>query len=197
MRVGGGFDLTEIASRAGYAAFRVKGKKAAEIFENEAGGHRWQRQPPNDKKGRRHTSTITVAVLPDVKIDKKLLKKKDFEISMTYGDGPGGQKRNKTETCVVLRHKETGVSVRCQATVSQKKNLDTAIATANERLSVLSKKKNKKKRNKKRAEQVGSGQRGDKRRTISVKRDDVVDHVNNKSMSYKQYLKGDIGRLHK
>ena len=81
------------------------GPRAAAAFRDEAGGHRWQRVPPNDKNGRVHTSTITVAVLPEpTEVDVRIAPG-DLDWSTCYGTGPGGQKRNKTESTVLLTHR--------------------------------------------------------------------------------------------
>lgn len=89
-----------------------EGAGARRLFANEGGGHRWQRIPPNEKRGRVHTSTITVAVL-DPEVEARFaLNENDVDLQTTRGSGPGGQHRNKTESCVVATHKKTGISVR-------------------------------------------------------------------------------------
>src|SRR4051812_41900501 len=107
---------------------RVAGAKAAECFGEEAGGHRWQRIPPNEKRGRVHTSTITVAVLPEPAAAEVTLSEKELSWSTCRGTGSGGQKRNKTESTVVLKHLPTGMQVRCETTRSQQKNRELALA---------------------------------------------------------------------
>jgi len=93
----------------------VTGARAEPLFRDEAGGHRWQRVPPNEKRDRVHTSTITVAVLPEPTEVEVRVAERDLDWSTCYGTGPGGQKRNKTESTVLLTHRPSGLQVRCDA----------------------------------------------------------------------------------
>ena len=194
MRVGGHFDFALLDDRPGQIIMRIAGKGVHKLFKNEAGGHRWQRQPPNDKRGRVHTSTITVAVLPELSHNAVEINKKDIEIRTTYGHGPGGQNRNKRDTCVVLTHKPSGITVTCQ-TKSQHHNKVMAMEILEARLANINSEVDAAKRNSSRSHQVGRGMRGDKRRTISVRQDKVTDHVTNKTISYKKYMRGHIEGL--
>src|SRR3990167_10512299 len=94
------FDLELLDRRSGYMCFKVSGKDAYEYFKNEAGGHRWQRIPPTERKGRVQTSTITVAVLEEVNPKDIQISDKDLDWRFTRGTGPGGQHKNKTDTAV-------------------------------------------------------------------------------------------------
>jgi peptide chain release factor 1 len=105
---------------------------ACNIYKNEPGGHRWQRIPPTEKKGRVHTSTVTVACIykDDTEIDVDL---SDVVIRTTKDSGPGGQHRNKTESCVVMTDKKTGLTVK-SAKKSQHQNREIAKTTLVERI---------------------------------------------------------------
>ncbi len=107
------FDLTLLEERDGFLSFQVEGPAATQVFGQEGGGHRWQRVPPTERRGRVHTSTITVAVLAVPTPQECALHPDDLLITTTRGSGPGGQNRNKVETEVVVTHKPTGLQVRC------------------------------------------------------------------------------------
>ena len=193
--IGGGFSLTVLANRPGYIVFKVKGKQAKEIFKNEPGGHRWQRIPPTERKGRVHTSTITVAVLEEFKNLDINISSKDVTYKATRGSGPGGQKRNKVHSAVQVTHKKTGLRVDVCEGVSQRRNKDKALKRMEKRLNRASKKKARKDRDETRKGQVGSGMRGDKVRTIQCRRNVVKNHITGKKMTYKRYVDGFIEDL--
>src|ERR1051326_6099740 len=92
------FDLLLLEEREGFLSFQVEGEAARRVFCNEGGGHRWQRVPPTEKRGRVHTSTVTVAVLSVPNEAEFTLNPDDLEITTTRGSGPGGQHRNQVET---------------------------------------------------------------------------------------------------
>lgn len=181
--VGFDFELTE--NRLGFVAVRISGKSVA-VFANEAGGHRWQRVPKNDD--RVQTSTVTVAVLPEPSDAQLHIREQDLEWSTCRGSGAGGQHRNKTESAVQLRHVPTGLSVRCESERSQTQNRRTALATLRARIWQAQQDAGSASRAQDRRQQVGSGMRGDKRRTI--RSDGVVDHVTGKRWSFKDYVRG-------
>ena len=174
--------------------FRVSGKRAAKIFSNEAGGHRWQRIPPTEKRGRVQTSTITVAVLPEPKQHECHLDDKDLVIITRRGSGPGGQHRNKTDSCVDIKHKPTGIMVTVDGR-DQHKNKALAKRILSAKLLAKERERGILQRNQKRRQQVGCGMRGDKRRTIRVGDNQVVDHILGKTVSYKEYVKGNLDEL--
>jgi peptide chain release factor 1 len=187
-----GFNCSIIETRPGYALLKICGKNAFGIFKNEAGGHRWQRVPPTEKRGRVHTSTITVAVLPKLKNSKIRINPRDLEEVFVRGSGAGGQHRNKTSTCVVLTHKPTGIKIRIDGGRSQAANRQTAIDVLRARLEGEVQSKTVSSHNKKRKNQIGSGMRGDKIRTVQVRNDKVIDHRSGKIMSFKIYYRGDM-----
>jgi peptide chain release factor 1 len=175
--------------------FRVEGKKAKSAFEHEAGGHRWQRVPPTEKRGRVHTSTVTVAVLEEPTEYELQIDPKDLEIKTTRGSGAGGQHRNKTDTCVIVTHLPSGLQVRVDGGRSQHLNRESALRLLRARLQAQGQAQLSNQRKSKRRDQVGSGMRGCKRRTIAIQRDSVVDHISGRSISYKDYSRGRLDLL--
>lgn len=141
----------------------------------EAGGHRWQRVPPTERRGRVHTSTVTVAVFQVLPETKWTLMESDIEVFTTKDSGPGGQHRNKTESCVVMRHRPTGIEAKASAK-SQHQNRKTARAMLEARVHAAEEGKAASTRAQVRRQQVGSGMRGDKVRTYRVQDDIVTDH---------------------
>ena len=188
---GGVFDLEVVEQLPAQIVFRVTGREAESVFRDEAGGHRWQRIPPNEKRGRVHTSTVTVAVLPEPTEAQIRIPEGDLDWTTCRGSGPGGQNRNKTETAVVLKHKPSGLTVRCETERSQLQNKATALALLRARLLHAERERATGARDDARRAQVGSGMRGDKRRTIRVQDGQVHDHPTGRRWSYKEYERGD------
>lgn len=174
---------------------RVSGRGVRQAFEREPGGHRFQRVPPTEKRGRVHTSTITVAVLEEPREHEIRIDPRDLEESFTRGSGKGGQHRNKTDTCVVLKHLPTGIKVRVDGGRSQHVNRETALSVLRARLKEAEGEKKVRDQNRRRRRQVGSGMRGDKVRTVAMQRDSVTDHQTGKVMKAKQYLRGNLRDL--
>jgi len=170
----------------------VSGKGAEHAFRNEGGGHRYQRIPPTERKGRVQTSTVTVAVLSVPEEHECHLDEKDLDWKTCRGSGAGGQHRNVTDSAVQLTHKPTGLMVRCESERSQFQNRATALALLRARLGEQQAGAKQASRNQDRKDQVGTGQRGDKRRTVALQRDQVHDHITDKRMSVKQYLRGEL-----
>lgn len=175
--------------------FHVSGARAAHAFRNEPGGHRWQRVPPTEKRGRVHTSTVTVAVLDEPSESEIRIDPRDVDEKFVRGSGSGGQHRNTADTCVMLTHRPSGVAIRVDGGRSQWFNRQTAMGLLRARLKQARDRQGRTDRNAQRRAQVGSGQRGDKRRTISLQRDQVVDHVTGRRISAKRYLRGEIDAL--
>ena len=138
---------------------------------------------------------ISVAVLSEKSnIDIKI-KSKDLRIETCRGQGKGGQHRNVTDSAVRITHIPTGITA-SSSIKSQYQNREIAMETLKQRLYELEKDKVRSKRNKKRENQVGKKGRGGKKRTISEKRNEVVDHNTGKRMKYKKYERGFIEDLH-
>jgi peptide chain release factor 1 len=185
------FDIELVDSRPGVLVFRVIGNRAQSVFQNEPGGHRWQRIPPTEKRGRVQTSTITVAVLPEPTETEVSVRLSDLEWTTCRGSGPGGQHRNKTESAVQVKHIPSGIFVRCETERSQQQNKNTAMATLKARLWQIQKDIHMGQRVSDRKAQVGSGMRGDKRRTIRCQDGVVTDHLTGKRWRLKEYMRGE------
>lgn len=170
----------------------ISGDNSLKNLTNEAGGHRIQRVPPTEKRGRVHTSTVTVAVLNnDVKVDSRYLMRedKDFYVEWFSGTGKGGQKRNKSQSCCRLYHLPTGL-VETRQGRSRVNNENDAKQALLATLDNMGKTEHYDKQSSIRKEQVGSGMRGDKIRTIRFQDDIAVDHETNKKTTAKRYLRG-------
>jgi peptide chain release factor 1 len=168
--------------------FEGRGSRA--LFLPEAGGHRWQRVPPTEKRGRVQTSTITVAVLDPLVADRYELDLRDVEIRKTLGSGPGGQHRNKTESCVIATHKPTGLAVRVDMR-SQPQSLAMALRILSAKLADIETMERNQGRNAERRAQVGSGMRGDKIRTYREQDDRVTDHRSGATFRLSLWMRGD------
>jgi peptide chain release factor 1 len=188
---GGVFSVTIEQRRAGAVVFRAVGPGARELFEAEVGGHRWQRVPPNEKRGRVHSSTITVAVLDELVAIETAIPESELEWSTCRSTGSGGQHLQKTDSAVQLVHVPTGIQVRSQSNRSQHQNRITALVILRERLAKSRRDELHTQRAAERRTQVGSGMRGDKRRTVRVQDDSVVDHLSGRSWRYRDYKRGE------
>ena len=185
------FSVEILDERRGVVTFRAVGGAAAACFRDEAGGHRWQRVPPTEKHDRVHTSTITVAVLPEPSEIEVRLDERDLDWSTCRGTGSGGQKRNKTESTVQLTHRPSGVQVRCETSRSQQHNRAMALVLLRARLWAAERERLHGARASERRAQVGSGMRGDKRRTIRCQDGIVTDHLLGRRWPLRAYLRGE------
>jgi peptide chain release factor 1 len=186
---GGVFDAELVQQRTGFASVLFQGKGARALFANEAGGHRFQRIPPGEKRGRVHTSTVTVATLdPEVEASAEL-DESEVAIRRTRGGGPGGQHRNKVESCVVAVHRETGIRVRADMR-SQHASKAMALQILAARVRDQRERAERSGRDAHRREQVGSGMRGDKVRTYRTQDDRVTDHRSGRTFRLATWLRG-------
>ena len=170
-------------------SFEGAGSRA--LFGQEAGGHRWQRIPPTERRGRVQTSTVTVAVLDPAAPGTPAVAERDVEIVTARGSGPGGQKRNKTETCIIATHRPTGMQVRIDNERSQHQNRRIALQVLAARLAAAATDRSVRAENELRRDQVGSGERGDKVRTYRVRDDLVTDHRTGKKQRLAAWLRGE------
>lgn len=159
------------------------------------GYHRWQRIPSTEKNGRMHTSTVLVTLVKNEDFSFTL-KKSDVVATFTKGTGNGGQNKNKVETCVVLRHIPTNITIRIDGR-SRIQNEELAWKGLEMRVSEYYKSLKNKENSDSKRNQVGIQNRANKVRTYNVKNDFVKDHVTNKTITIKQLYKGDIDKLHK
>jgi peptide chain release factor 1 len=183
--------LEVVEIRPGFAALHADGPRAAQVFANESGGHRWQRIPPTEKRGRVHTSTITVAVLPEPTEVELRLNPADLDWQTCRGSGAGGQHRNVTASAVQLTYRPTKLMVRCESERSQQQNRRTALTLLRAKLWEAQRAAVSQARASDRRQQVGSGMRGDKRRTIRVQDGQVHDHLTGQRWRYRDYVRGD------
>lgn len=188
LRSGSVFSVEAIDERPGICVLEVTGDRAAVVFGNESGGHRWQEY--QDRHDRVHTSTVTVAVMTEPPKSQCVIDERDIEVSFCRGSGKGGQNRNKRDTVAVVKHVPTGLAVRAESERSQHANRESAMSLLRARLWQQQSGKASKARADDRRAQVGCGARGDKRRTLQVQHGTVVDHVTGKTWRYRDYAKG-------
>lgn len=169
----------------------IVGRGAAALFAGEPGGHRWQRVPETEKRGRVHTSTITVAVLEEPRDEALSIRPEDVDVETMRGSGAGGQHRNKTDSAVRARHRPTGIEVRCESERSQHRNRELAMRVLAARVADQARSAADDARAADRRQQLGSGMRGCKRRTIRTQDDQVTDHVDGRTWRFKSYSRGD------
>ncbi len=161
--------------------FEINGPNAYKTLMQESGVHRVQRIPKTEKGGRIHTSTATVAVLPQVeKIDFEI-KEEDLKVEVFRAGGPGGQHVNKVETAVRVTHLPTKITVSCQDEKSQSRNKEKALKILRSRLYQIMQEQEAEKRGKERRTQIGAAKRAEKVRTYNFPQDRLTDHRIKKS----------------
>lgn len=177
--------------------FEIEGKKAFETFKNESGVHRVQRIPETEKSGRIHTSTVTVAVLPQLEQPEKIkLDPSNLRVDTYRASGKGGQHVNTRETAVRITHKPTNTVASCQDERSQHKNKDKAEEILKSKLLHLKQQQGKKKIEELRADQVGQAERAEKIRTYNFPQNRITDHRIEKSWhNLEKVLDGDMDKI--
>lgn len=155
---------------------RIEGKKAYQLFRYEGGVHRVQRIPQTERYGRIHTSTATVAVLPEIEEKTLEIEPKDIEFQAFRASSQGGQNVQKVSTAVRLIHKPTGIVVTCQTERSQEQNRKIALAHLRAKLWQREEERRKREIAQKRKIQIGLGKRAEKIRTYNFPHNRVKDH---------------------
>ena len=154
----------------------VEGEGCFRHLQFESGGHRVQRVPETEAKGRIHTSAATVAVMAEPEDVEIELKPEDYRKDIFCASGPGGQHVNKTASAIRLTHFETGIVVSCQDEKSQHKNFAKALRVLKTRLYEAKREEEQKKRSEERMSKIGSGDRSERIRTYNFPENRVTDH---------------------
>lgn len=176
--------------------FEIKGKGAFSRFKHERGVHRVQRVPITEASGRLHTSTATVAVLPEAEEIELNINPDDLKMEFFHSRGAGGQNVNKVTTAVRITHLPTGIVASCQDERSQIRNRMKAMAVLRARLLDMEQRKQSESMDKERRMQVGSGQRAEKIRTYNFPQNRVTDHrISSSFHNLQQILDGELDEI--
>ena len=180
--------------RLGECSLEVEGADLSGL-ENEAGGHRIQRVPPTERKGRVHTSTVTVAVIDHMaEIGSATIPENDLKVEWYSGTGAGGQHRNKHQNSCRITHIPSGTVATAQCR-SRQNSFDEAMAAIQKRVDSEFKRLYNDYIASDRKSQVGTGMRGDKIRTYRFQDDSVQDHLTGKRSKVKKVMNGNFDEL--
>ncbi len=188
-----GFKAETLSASDGSYTFEVRGDGAYSVFKFEGGTHRVQRVPETESQGRIHTSTATVAVLPEAEEVDVQVDQSDLEIDVYRSSGPGGHSVNTTDSAVRITHKPTGIVVSIQDEKSQLQNRERAMKVLRARLYEAKLAEQQAEQAAARSAQVGTGERAEKIRTYNFPERRVTDHrVKHTAHNLDQLLQGEL-----
>jgi peptide chain release factor 1 len=191
--------LSQSASEAGgfkEVTFEVRGDGAYSVFKFEGGTHRVQRVPETESQGRIHTSTATIAVLPEAEEVDVQVDQNDLQVDVYRSSGPGGQSVNTTDSAVRITHKPSGIVVSMQDEKSQLQNRDKAMRVLRARLLEKQIAEQQEQIASERKAQVGSGNRAEKVRTYNFPQGRITDHrIKHTSHNLEGVLDGEVGEF--
>jgi peptide chain release factor 1 len=191
-----GYKSETMEAGDGSYTFEVKGDGAYSVFKFEGGTHRVQRVPETESQGRIHTSTATVAVLPEVEDVEVNINQNDLQIDVYRSSGPGGQSVNTTDSAVRITHKPSGIVISMQDEKSQLQNRERAMKLLRAKLYEAELQKQQAELSAERKSQVGTGDRAEKIRTYNYPQRRITDHRINFSVhNLDQVLSGEPDEL--
>jgi peptide chain release factor 1 len=191
-----GFNVEPLSIGEGDYVFAIKGDGAYSVFKFEGGTHRVQRVPETESQGRVHTSTATVAVLPEAEDVEVAVDENDLQVDVYRSSGPGGQSVNTTDSAVRITHKPTGIVVSMQDEKSQLQNRERAMRVLRARLYDRALAEQRASIDASRLAQVGTGERAEKIRTYNYGEKRVKDHrINLLVHNFDAILMGELDEL--
>ena len=191
-----GFKHEPLSIADGDYTFAIRGDGAYSVFKYEGGTHRVQRVPETESQGRIHTSTATVAVLPEAEEVEVQIDPNDLQVDVYRSSGPGGQSVNTTDSAVRITHKPSGLVVSMQDEKSQLQNRERAMRVLRARLLEREVAEQQAKIASERKAQVGSGERSEKVRTYNFPQGRVTDHrIKHTSHNLEGVLGGELGEF--